>query len=207
MTCHFCQETGEITKQLDDPNLLQNRPPLQRLLVISAGIIANFLLTFLISFGVSSTSGISKIFTTNLRLKRDDQLFIYIYERCQRRVVVNCLSEGSSYLYSMNKLLQLRYHRQITISIKDVCLHSILGLSRPVFDNGILVSATPDKTSPGYVAGLRVNDMIVKYNDAPLLTTNEKTNQEFIQYIRGRADTPINLDILRDGKILLIATL
>ena len=29
------EETGEITKELDDPDLLQNRPALQRALVIS----------------------------------------------------------------------------------------------------------------------------------------------------------------------------
>lgn len=34
----FDQETGEIIKELDDPDLLQNRPPLQRALVISAGL-------------------------------------------------------------------------------------------------------------------------------------------------------------------------
>ena len=28
-------ETGEVTKELDDPDLLQNRPALQRALVIS----------------------------------------------------------------------------------------------------------------------------------------------------------------------------
>lgn len=62
------KETGEITKQLDDPNLLQNRPPLQRLLVISAGIIANFLLTFLISLGVTSTSGVISITQPHLTI-------------------------------------------------------------------------------------------------------------------------------------------
>ena len=29
------EETGEISKELDDPDLLQNRPPLQRAIVIS----------------------------------------------------------------------------------------------------------------------------------------------------------------------------
>lgn len=31
-------DQGEVVKELDDPDLLQNRPPLQRALVISAGM-------------------------------------------------------------------------------------------------------------------------------------------------------------------------
>ena len=31
-------ETGEVTKELDDPDLLQNRPALQRALVISGEV-------------------------------------------------------------------------------------------------------------------------------------------------------------------------
>ena len=52
-------EEGEVVQEFDDPDLLQNRPPLQRALVISAGVVANVLLTFLLSTGVAFTSGIS----------------------------------------------------------------------------------------------------------------------------------------------------
>ncbi len=50
-------EEGEIIKELTDPELLQNRPPLQRLFVISAGIIANFLLTLSLSTGEAIIQG------------------------------------------------------------------------------------------------------------------------------------------------------
>lgn len=52
-------EEGDVIAELTDPNLLQNRPPLQRAVVICAGVIANILLTFLLSTGVAITSGIS----------------------------------------------------------------------------------------------------------------------------------------------------
>jgi membrane-associated protease RseP (regulator of RpoE activity) len=52
------EESGEVIKELDDPNLLQNRPPLQRALVISGGVLANFLLTFLLASGTALTNGI-----------------------------------------------------------------------------------------------------------------------------------------------------
>ena len=42
-----------------DPDLLQNRPPLQRAFVISAGVMANLLLTFGLSSYVAGTSGIN----------------------------------------------------------------------------------------------------------------------------------------------------
>ena len=39
-------DEGEVIKELDDPDLLQNRPPLQRALVISAGIIVLTVIDF-----------------------------------------------------------------------------------------------------------------------------------------------------------------
>jgi membrane-associated protease RseP (regulator of RpoE activity) len=124
------QETGEVTKYLDDPNLLQNRPAWQRLIVISAGVVANFLLTFLISTGVASTSG----------------------------------------------------------------------LGQPVFENAIIVASTPDTTSAGYTGGLRTNDMIVAINQKPIINANERTKDEFVEFIRERADVPVQLDIIREKK-------
>eukprot|EP00607_Mallomonas_marina_P010059 CAMPEP_0182417356 /NCGR_PEP_ID=MMETSP1167-20130531/1797_1 /TAXON_ID=2988 /ORGANISM="Mallomonas Sp, Strain CCMP3275" /LENGTH=386 /DNA_ID=CAMNT_0024590843 /DNA_START=175 /DNA_END=1335 /DNA_ORIENTATION=- len=52
-------DNGEITAELTDPDLLQNRPPLQRALVISAGVLANILLTFLLATCASVTTGIA----------------------------------------------------------------------------------------------------------------------------------------------------
>jgi membrane-associated protease RseP (regulator of RpoE activity) len=54
-------DDGNVVEELeaeDYPDLLQNRPPLQRALVISAGVIANILLTFLLSTGTSLSTGI-----------------------------------------------------------------------------------------------------------------------------------------------------
>ena len=39
-------DEGEVIKELDDPDLLQNRPPLQRALVISAGMIVLTVIDF-----------------------------------------------------------------------------------------------------------------------------------------------------------------
>ena len=52
-------EEGEEVGELNDPDLLQNRPPLQRALVISAGVLANLLLTVILASGTAATSGIS----------------------------------------------------------------------------------------------------------------------------------------------------
>lgn len=49
---------GNIVEELDDPDLLQNRPAVQRAAVISAGVIANMILAFLLSSGTAATSGI-----------------------------------------------------------------------------------------------------------------------------------------------------
>ena len=51
-------EDGDIVKELDDPDLLQNRPPLQRAWVISAGVVANILLTFMLATGTAFSSGL-----------------------------------------------------------------------------------------------------------------------------------------------------
>ena len=56
----YNEETGEEIRELDDPDLLQNRPPLQRALVISGGVLANFLLTFLLATGTAVTVGLGQ---------------------------------------------------------------------------------------------------------------------------------------------------
>ena len=53
-------EEGEVVKELDDPDLLQNRPPLSRAFVISAGVMANFLLSILLCGSVSLSSGFAE---------------------------------------------------------------------------------------------------------------------------------------------------
>jgi len=53
-------DNGDIVKELDDPDFLQNRPPLQRALVISAGVIANIILTFSLATGTALTTGIGR---------------------------------------------------------------------------------------------------------------------------------------------------
>lgn len=52
-------EEGEVVKELDDPSLLQNRPALQRMFVISAGVMANILLTIGLSSYTAMAQGIS----------------------------------------------------------------------------------------------------------------------------------------------------
>jgi hypothetical protein len=47
--------------ELEDPDLLQNRPLYQRAVVISAGVIANILLTFLIATFTASSTGIAHV--------------------------------------------------------------------------------------------------------------------------------------------------
>ncbi len=53
-------DDGEILSENSDPNLLQNRPPIQRALVISGGVIANIFLTFLLSTGISLSFGLPR---------------------------------------------------------------------------------------------------------------------------------------------------
>ena len=68
----FDEETGEVTKVLEDPDLLQNRPPLQRAFVIAGGVLANVLLTFLLSTG----------------MKRSTQILPRILKVCDQLVLV-----------------------------------------------------------------------------------------------------------------------
>ena len=48
------------TARYEDPDLLQNRPPLQQAIVISAGVIANVLLSFSLLLGSVATSGLPR---------------------------------------------------------------------------------------------------------------------------------------------------
>lgn len=119
-------DDGDITKELDDPDLLQNRPPLQRAWVISAGVVANIILAFALCTGTALTTGI-----------------------------------GS-----------------------------------PVYNSGIVVTNTPDVESPGYKAGIRINDVITTINGNKILGS-EKTVESFINVIRESKDKPVILEVVR----------
>lgn len=119
-------EDGNIVREFTDPDLLQNRPPLQRAFVISAGVLANILLTFLISTGVSST----------------------------------------------------------------------IGVTTPVYDNGIVINTVSDKSAPAFAAGLQVNDIIMEVKQRPL-TASETTVEEFVTTVRRSEGTPIILKVKR----------
>ena len=119
-------EQGEITGENPDPNLLQNRPPLQRALVISGGVLANVLLTFLLSTGVALTNG----------------------------------------------------------------------LPRQVFNEGILVTSRVIN-APGMMAGIEVNDRILRINDYPIPASSTAVN-EFVAKVRSTPENElVNLELLR----------
>lgn len=52
--------TNSPLPRYEDQDLLQNRPPLQQALVISAGVIANVLLSFSLLFGTVATAGLPR---------------------------------------------------------------------------------------------------------------------------------------------------
>ena len=119
-------EQGEITGENPDPNLLQNRPPLQRALVISGGVLANVLLTFLLSTGVALTNG----------------------------------------------------------------------LPRQVFNEGILVTSRVIN-APGMMAGIEVNDRILRINDYSIPASSTAVN-EFVAKVRSTPKNElVNLELLR----------
>eukprot|EP00286_Rhodomonas_abbreviata_P024469 CAMPEP_0181291856 /NCGR_PEP_ID=MMETSP1101-20121128/2194_1 /TAXON_ID=46948 /ORGANISM="Rhodomonas abbreviata, Strain Caron Lab Isolate" /LENGTH=420 /DNA_ID=CAMNT_0023396283 /DNA_START=271 /DNA_END=1534 /DNA_ORIENTATION=- len=55
------EDEDEIQYSEDDPDLIQNRPALQRALVISGGVVFNMILAWMALFGTVSTNGISNV--------------------------------------------------------------------------------------------------------------------------------------------------
>lgn len=53
-------DDGEVVRELDDPDLLQNRPPAQRAFVISAGVLANLLLSVILCGSVAFGTGFAE---------------------------------------------------------------------------------------------------------------------------------------------------
>mmetsp|Transcript_28188 Transcript_28188/g.38767 ORF Transcript_28188/g.38767 Transcript_28188/m.38767 type:complete len:458 (-) Transcript_28188:19-1392(-) len=124
-------DEGDVIGEKDDPNLLQNRPPLQRALVISAGVLANILLTFILSFGTAFTTGI-----------------------------------GS-----------------------------------PVYNDGVVVTTIASPTSPGRMAGLKVDDVIIKVNGEQL-TGSDVLIEKFISKVRTSKDVALPIEVIRNKEII-----
>lgn len=77
-----------------------------------------------------------------------------------------------------------------------------LGISTPVFGDGIYVSGLPDESSPAYKAGIRAKDVILKA-DGMLIKGDEATVETFVGFVRKHDNTPILLDIEKpDGTII-----
>lgn len=125
------KETGEIIEELDDPDLLQNRPPLQRALVISAGVLANVLLTFLLSSSIAITTG----------------------------------------------------------------------LNTPIYNAGLTVTSTAGVDAPAVKAGIKLNDILVSL-EGKELPGGETLVESFISEIRTHPDTPLDIGVMRDGKVI-----
>lgn len=123
------ETTGEVIEEIDDPNLLQNKSPLSRAVVISGGVIANILLTFLLSAGTAAT----------------------------------------------------------------------VGIGRPVFSEGILVSSVPAAQTPGVKAGILPRDVIRKVNGENIVSS-ERAVQDFIRVVRANTNKELVLEIERQGK-------
>lgn len=74
-----------------------------------------------------------------------------------------------------------------------------LGLVRPIYDDGVVVSSIADKNAAGYRGGLREKDVILKC-DQQLIQGRDTTTQDFVSLIRNKPNIPIDMEILRQGK-------
>ena len=66
----------------------------------------------------------------------------------------------------------------------------------PTYKDGVVVTSFASPTSPGSMAGLKVNDVIIKVDDK-LLEGNELPIETFISKVRQSPNKPLALEILR----------
>jgi len=83
---------------------------------------------------------------------------------------------------------------------------STSGVAHPVYAPGVLVTGVLDADAPAGQAGLRENDVIMRINKIPVTNGGENdagdnTIERFVTLVKCSEGIPLDLDLMRDGKV------
>ncbi len=189
---------GYVKMAGDDPESLKgepyeflSRPVHQKILIVLAGPLFNFILGFLVYFAGIKFYGIQNI--TNPMVYRSE---VEAVEKGD--VVLRVEGEpfrGWYFIYRDNEhgdthLEVLRGPDTVSVVLERGEAAKVEPVIDPVI--GKVIPGTP-----AYEAGLRAGDRIVAVDGRPI-----ESWQEFVEYVRSRPEQHITITVLRDGRTM-----
>lgn len=202
----------------NDPNLLQNRPILDRAIVISAGVIANLIFAYLVlllqvgTVGVQQASqpgilinGYFKVDavvgqSATLGIQPGDSLFIDERQNLQKFDVVYDPTTNSAELWVNRTPAPLKVRRLGADGkpiIEDVTFTPTLNA------NGQGQTGIKLRPTPAIKAGLEPGDVVLAMNGRTL-TQSVRELQQFQSTIRDSANEPVQMKVQRGDRILAL---
>ncbi|MCL4539431.1 MAG: RIP metalloprotease RseP [Bacteroidetes bacterium] len=202
----------DFLKNPPQPNEFRSKPMYQRMIVVSAGVIMNFLLTFLIFYGINLASGrlfhatttvgsvSSNSVAAEVGFRQGDQLL-----SVNNKAVKNWEGvETDLYLDNVASPLTVNLKREGHITTLTIPKGTI----KPDKDIGIypnhmhaLIEAV-EPNMPAAKAGLKPGDVIESI-DGQVIATNEQV----VNIVKQNKGKLINLGIQRDNKLEQISVM
>ena len=192
-----------------DPREFRSKPMYQRMIVVSAGVLMNFFLAFLIFYGINLATGRVLHNTTTIGYVDSGSVAAkYGIMQGDKIVQINGTQiknwenlETSLYIENAGSDLNLtvdRNGRNVNIKIPRGAINSNLPIGiYPANTVASINMVTPGM--PAAKAGLMPGDEIVSIDGTKVLTS-----QQVVSIVSSRKGNPIDLEILRHGGYLHI---
>jgi regulator of sigma E protease len=198
------------------PYEFRSKPAWQRLIIMIAGVMVNIVLAFVIFISVLYTWGEEYLPVRNLKqgvicsqtmkdagLKDGDIIFGLDNQEIERfseiipKIILN----------SPKTIQLIRDGKETSINVPSTLVPALLEQSSKSFDyNPAIIPRIPFKP---YIIGLftensKIQTAGAKLGDELISIDNNDfaTFDEFIRYIRSKANTEVSIDLIRDGKTI-----
>ena len=207
----YCKISGMIDESMDKEQMAQppqpyefrTKPAGQRLLIMTAGVIFNFLLALFIysmillhwgdtyvplknaTYGMEYSPTLKNIgfVDGDILLKADATTLERFDENCLRQVV------------NAKTVTILRNGEEVKINIPEDLMKQLLGEKDWFATYRIPMIITKTVSESAINAGLRTNDHIISINDVSTYSYPEATNE-----LKANKGGLVNLEVLRDGQ-------
>lgn len=197
----------EQMKQPPQPYEFRSKKGWQRLLIMTGGVLFNFLLALLIYVGVLFTWGETYLPTQNVKygivtdstgyklgLRNGDKII-----SVDNQYIENFSQVITDILLNDRKTIQVERDGQIVnINVTMEYIKKVLkgeGMIEPRTPFGPFVISAFSKESPASIAGIQVNDELVGLD-----SNNFIWYDEFQGYLAAHKSKPVTMNVLRDGQ-------
>jgi regulator of sigma E protease len=188
------------------------KPTWQKIFVITAGVLMNLMLAWIIFWGgnffqgkpVTNTTSIAYVeqgsaadslgFQANDEILSINRVQVKYWEDVRTELFINTLGEDVNVTVKRNELKEIIYVPRSKIPDDETQINFLL----PVGTRPVVLDVKDD--SPAKLAGLKTRDIFILFNNEPVYSSDQATN-----IIKGNPTTELPLVVLRGNDTLSLA--